>query len=143
MKWYTVKRGETLLNVSRKFGVSRAELAEANNLKVKAAVHAGQELIIPRAPTTMVAARAERAAPKAVASRSLASSAEAPEGARSTQARPITYRVKRGDTLSSIAELFDTTVAKIKSWNRLHGNTHRGWLQAEDPRQRAADRRRP
>ncbi len=122
LKWYTVKRGETLLNVSRKFGVSRSELAEANNLKVKAAIHAGQELIIPRAPTTMVAARAERAAPKAVASRSLASSAEAPEGARSTQLAQI-YRVKRGDTLSSIAELFDTTVAKIKSWNRLHGNT--------------------
>ena len=34
----------------------------------------------------------------------------------------IVYRVKRGDTLSSIAELFDTSVAKIKSWNKLHGN---------------------
>ena len=34
----------------------------------------------------------------------------------------IVYRVKRGDTLSSIAQLFDTTVAKIKSWNRLNGN---------------------
>ena len=123
LKWYTVKRGETLLNISRKFGVSRSELAEANNLKVKASIHAGQELIIPRAPTTMVAARAERAAPNAVASRSLASSAEAPAGARSTQLAQITYRVKRGDTLSSIAELFDTSVAKIKSWNRLHGNT--------------------
>jgi membrane-bound lytic murein transglycosylase D len=35
----------------------------------------------------------------------------------------ITYRVKRGDTLSSIAELFDTTVSKIKSWNRLHSSS--------------------
>ena len=32
------------------------------------------------------------------------------------------YKVKRGDTLSSIARLFDTTVAKIRSWNRLDGN---------------------
>ena len=32
------------------------------------------------------------------------------------------YRVKRGDTLFSIAQLFDTTVAKIKSWNGLRGN---------------------
>ena len=32
------------------------------------------------------------------------------------------YRVKRGDTLSSIARLYDTTVAKIRSWNRLNGN---------------------
>ncbi len=35
---------------------------------------------------------------------------------------PIVYRVKRGDTLSSIAQLFDTTVTRIKSLNRLRGN---------------------
>ena len=33
-----------------------------------------------------------------------------------------TYRVKSGDTLSSIARLFDTSVAKIKTWNRLSSN---------------------
>ena len=32
------------------------------------------------------------------------------------------YRVKRGDTLSSIARLFNTTVAKLRSWNRLNDN---------------------
>ena len=32
------------------------------------------------------------------------------------------YRVKRGDTLFAIAQLFDTTVAKIKSLNRLQSN---------------------
>ena len=30
--------------------------------------------------------------------------------------------MKRGDTLSSIARLFNTTVDKLKSWNRLRGN---------------------
>jgi membrane-bound lytic murein transglycosylase D len=123
LKWYTVKRGETLLGVSRKFSVSRAELAEANNLKIKSAVRPGQELIIPRAPATMLAARTERTAPATVASRSLTASAEAPSVSRSPQITQITYRVKRGDTLSSIAQLFDTTVAKIKSWNQLRGNT--------------------
>ena len=121
-KWYTVRRAETLLSVARKFSVSRAELAEANNLKVRSAIRPGQELIIPRAPATLLAMRGERTAPDAVASRSLAASASAPAVARSAQITQITYRVKRGDTLSSIAELFDTTVAKIKSWNRLRGN---------------------
>ena len=37
-------------------------------------------------------------------------------------AHTIVYKVKRGDTLFSIAELFDTTVAKLKSWNKLNGN---------------------
>ena len=31
----------------------------------------------------------------------------------------MTYRVKRGDTLSSIARSFHTTVASLRSWNRL------------------------
>ncbi len=36
--------------------------------------------------------------------------------------KTVTYRVKRGDTLFAIAQLFDTTVAKIKSLNRLQSN---------------------
>ena len=37
----------------------------------------------------------------------------------------LMYRVKRGDTLSSIARLFNTTVAKLRSWNRLPATTSR------------------
>jgi LysM repeat protein len=39
-----------------------------------------------------------------------------------TPSAPLTYRVKKGDTLSSIARLFDTTVDKIKNLNRLRGS---------------------
>ena len=124
LKWYTVRRGESLLGIARKFGVARTDLAGANNLSTRARLHAGQEIIIPRAPATLLAARTDRAAPTAVASRSLASDAERPAAthAANTQPTQVTYRVKRGDTLSSIAELFNTTVSKIKSWNRLHSN---------------------
>jgi LysM repeat protein len=34
----------------------------------------------------------------------------------------VIHRVKRGDTLFGIARLYDTTVEKIKTWNRLQGN---------------------
>jgi LysM repeat protein len=37
-------------------------------------------------------------------------------------AKTVTYRVKNGDTLYEIAQLFDTTVARIKSVNRLRSN---------------------
>jgi membrane-bound lytic murein transglycosylase D len=123
LKWYTVRKGETLLAVARRFGVSRSDVAEANNLSVKARLRPGQDLIIPRAPATLLAARTERTVPSEVASRSLASSAATPAAGRTQQVTQITYRVKRGDTLFSIAQLFDTTVAKIKSWNSLRGNT--------------------
>jgi membrane-bound lytic murein transglycosylase D len=126
LKWYTVKKGETLLTVARRFGVSRTDVAEANNLSVKARLRSGQDLIIPRAPATVLAARTERGAPSGVASRAIAQSAESPSVAAaspaSTRPSQITYKVKRGDTLSSIARLFDTSVAKIKTWNRLSSN---------------------
>jgi membrane-bound lytic murein transglycosylase D len=121
-KWYTAKKGETLLTVARRFDVSRADVAEANNLTSKSRLRPGQELIIPRAPATLLAARAERAVPTAVASRAIASPVESAKMTTPAQVVHLTYRVKPGDTLFSIAQLFDTTVAKIKSWNRLTSN---------------------
>jgi len=78
-------------------------------------------LIIPRAPTTLLASRTERPAPAELASRPVTGRATIPDAPAHTQST-VVYRVKRGDTLFSIAELFDTTVAKIKSWNKLNGN---------------------
>jgi membrane-bound lytic murein transglycosylase D len=121
LKWYTVRSGETLTTIARKLRVSRTDLAEANNLSVKSRVRGGQELIIPRAPSTVMASRTDRPAPTEVASRSFSGTAAVPAASQRSPSS-IVYRVKRGDTLSSIAQLFDTTVAKIKSLNRLHGN---------------------
>jgi len=121
LKWYTVKKGETLSTIARKLSVSRVDLAQANNLSVKSRVSGGQELIIPRAPATILASRSDRSVPSEVASRSFSGTAAVPATSQRTPTS-IVYRVKRGDTLSSIADLFDTTVAKIKSWNKMHGN---------------------
>ena len=57
-----------------------------------------------------------------MASRHIVETAESPAAAQPQHLTRITYHVKKGDTLSSIAELFDTTVAKIKTWNRLSSN---------------------
>jgi membrane-bound lytic murein transglycosylase D len=97
-------------------------VAEANNISAKSRLRAGQELIIPRAPATLLAARTERTAPMAVASRAIAGRADTPEAVVPAKLAQVTYKVKRGDTLYTIARLFDTTVAKIKSWNRLSSN---------------------
>jgi peptidoglycan endopeptidase LytE len=50
----------------------------------------------------------------------LPSSASATRAAAAErQAGPISYRVRRGDTLIGIARQFGTTVARIKQLNRL------------------------
>ena len=123
LKWHTVRKGETLATIARKLKVNRADLAEANYLSVKSRVSTGQQLIIPRAPAVLMAARTETPAPVAE-SRSIdpvVASNVAPTAVK-TSANKLTYRVKRGDTLTSIAKLFKTTVASLKTWNRINGN---------------------
>ena len=104
--------------------VARRSGGREQPVSTRARVHAGQELIIPRAPAVLLAARTDRAVPDAIASRDLSSEADAPAEtpAPTHSVAQVTYRVKRGDTLSSIAQAFDTSVAKIKAWNRLHSN---------------------
>ena len=125
LNWHTVKRGETLTKIARKLRVSTVELASANNLTTRSRVATGRKLIIPRPPATLLATRTERAAPDVTASRPVSGTASIPEArvAARTPAAPTYYRVKRGDTLSKIARLFDTSVDKLKTWNRLRSNT--------------------
>ena len=125
LKWQTVRRGETITSIARKVrgGVTASEIAEANSLSVRSKLRAGQELLIPRPPTALMATRTERPAPAVVASRPVSGTATVPDAVRSSASTTTYYRVKRGDTLFGIARLFNTTVEKIKSWNRLRGNT--------------------
>ncbi len=120
-KWYVVRRGDSIATIARKLGVSRSELASANYLSVRSPVATGQKLIIPRESTLLLAARADRPVPP-TASRSVvagnAMMGEAPTVGPSENARLI-YRVKSGDSLSSIARLFNTTVRSLQLWNHL------------------------
>jgi membrane-bound lytic murein transglycosylase D len=121
LQWHTVKRGETLLTIARQLNVKQTDLAEANFLSVRARVATGQQLIIPREPTTLLAARAESPAPEpqmAVASQVVPARASmATPAAARLEPQKLVYRVKRGDTLFSIARLYNTTVESLKGWN--------------------------
>jgi membrane-bound lytic murein transglycosylase D len=122
LKSHTVRKGETLASIARKLRVSRTDLAEANHISVRSRIRAGQELVIPRAPATLLAGNTRAAAaPTTVASRAIAGPAEVTE-ARELPPRTVTHRVRRGDTLFAIARLYDTTVDQIKELNRLRSN---------------------
>jgi membrane-bound lytic murein transglycosylase D len=121
---HTVKKGETLASIAKRLNVGRGDLAEANYLTVRSKVKPGQQLIIPRPPTLLLATRTENPAP-VVESRSgdvvAVSNVQVPQPEKSAQSKLI-HRVKRGDTLFSIAKLYRTTVASLKQWNRIRGN---------------------
>ena len=120
LQWYNVKRGETLTTIARKLRVKRTDLADANYLSANAHVVPGQKLIIPAEPTLLLAGRANRPAPVAE-SRAVVSAerlAQAPAAERPEMVKRV-YRVKRGDTLASVARLFKTSVASLRVWNRI------------------------
>jgi membrane-bound lytic murein transglycosylase D len=109
---HSVRRGESVATIARKYRVSTAELRKANDLDTRARVKPGQVLMIPQHQPVGLPASAS----STVRSASLSASA-------ARAAAPVTYRVQRGDTLFSIARRFDTTVDTLKSLNRLRSNT--------------------
>ncbi|MCA1583725.1 MAG: LysM peptidoglycan-binding domain-containing protein [Acidobacteria bacterium] len=119
LQWYTVRRGESLASIARALRVSRTDLAEANYVKPTTRVQMGQRLVIPRMPSAALLARAtaERATGDAVAAVNESDRSEEAEATR------VTYRVRRGDTLSSIARKHGTTIDRLKAWNKLRGST--------------------
>ena len=122
LKWYTVKKGETLPLVARKLRVSRADLAEANYLKSSARITAGQKLIVPHEATALMAARTERSVPVAEARPLPTQSGLMAQAATTPNRVKVIYEVKRGDTLFSIAQAFRTTVASLRTWNLTLGS---------------------
>jgi membrane-bound lytic murein transglycosylase D len=104
-RFHVVRPGETLASIARKYGVTTRQLRDMNELRTTR-VKARQEIRIPLStrPAASTAAKA--------AARPAAGSGGGSGGSQ-------TYRVRAGDTLSSIARQFDTTVAALKQTNRL------------------------
>lgn len=96
---HTVRAGETIASIARKSGVTRSDLAAANNLRTNSRLRPNQKLMVPILVTTALASR--------------------PVNTTAATASLMTYHVKRGDTLFGIAKHFDTTVDEIKKWNAL------------------------
>jgi membrane-bound lytic murein transglycosylase D len=136
---YTVRKGETLATIARKLKVKRADLAQANYLSERSGLSTGQQLIIPRAPTLLLAAgdRGEdaddpvrvadtgRGAPDTVVATPAAARRATPEPARRTSSEPtrVVHRVKAGETLFSIAQKYNTSVAAVRQANKLRSNS--------------------
>ncbi|MGH8286106.1 MAG: LysM peptidoglycan-binding domain-containing protein, partial [Steroidobacteraceae bacterium] len=90
---HVVRRGDSLWAIARRHGMSVNTLAVMNGMQPGDTLRAGQRLKLTK---------------KAGAS-------SGKSGASKT--RGMTYTVRRGDTLSRIARVFQVTVAQLVSWN--------------------------
>ncbi len=96
-RYHKVQPGETLASIARTYRSSADSIAEANDLDGKS-LSPQMRLIIPIAPGS--------------------------EGEKSTYAKAITrYKVRKGDTVESVAENFGVPVKMVQTWNHLRGNS--------------------
>jgi membrane-bound lytic murein transglycosylase D len=87
---HRVESGDTLTSIAKKYRVTPAAIAAANELDRAEALTPGEKLIIP--------------------------GTRPPE---ETKSRLVRYRVRKGDTVGGIADQFSVTSEQIRKWNGL------------------------
>jgi membrane-bound lytic murein transglycosylase D len=107
-----------MATIARKLGVSRIDLAEANYLNAAARVATGQKLLIPRMPSAALLARAGDGADVSAVEDTPDAVPAALEDPAEESPR-LVHRVKSGETLSSIARKYQTTVEALRVANNL------------------------
>ena len=90
---HRVEAGETLASMAKKYRVTVAAIAEANNIERTTTLEPGTKLTIP-----------------------------ATQSATETKRLLVSYRVRRGDTLAGIADRFSVDSEDLRQWNRLRSN---------------------
>ncbi len=102
---HVVRAGESLGVIGRRYGVSVSRLKTMNGLRSDR-IRAGQPLVV-------------RAGSTASTTRTAASSPAARSAASSSANRATTHVVKSGESLGVIAQRYGTSVARLKSLNKL------------------------
>jgi len=101
---YRVQPGDTLSSIARKFNTGLDDLLRWNNLTSRSVIRPGERLLVGEPPPA--------AAPTGTARAGSGKSA-APTGDDGT----VEHRVRRGDTLTSIARIYDVSVQQVRHWN--------------------------
>ncbi len=104
---YEAHQGDTIKKIARRFGISAQDLAEMNGIDPNAKLRRGKVVTIPKNASAMVASADD-------------------DG--DTSVRTLRHKVRKGETLKSIAKRYGVTTAQLQKWNGLgkRGAIHRG-----------------
>ena len=103
-RYHKVVPGDTLASIARSYRTTPQAIARANQLAAKDGLEPDAQLMIPIAPGRHAAA----------------------EDAQSYSRHLTVYRVRRGDTVQSVAENFNVSPSMVRRWNRLRSDSLRG-----------------
>ena len=99
--YHKVKKGENLRNIALRYGVNVSELRDWNNIYGNKIVSGKRIKILTTKNSNYIASNEKNTNKSSV----------------------YKYRVKRGDSISEIANKFGVSVANLKKWNGLTSNT--------------------
>jgi membrane-bound lytic murein transglycosylase D len=114
---HKVKKGQTLSSIAQKYGTTINAIREANRLSKRAVLKYGQILTIPSDDVSPV----KMAKGKGKKSGNISKAKGKKKFAQDKNVRR--YKVKRGDTLVSLAKRFDVSVQDLKKMNNLSGSS--------------------
>src|SRR5690606_9482821 len=113
---HVVRSGETLSHIARRYGVSVAAIQETNGIRNPNSIRAGRTLVI--AYGNAAGAR-NTASSTASATRASTNTATVAAASDTKSSGEVTYRVRAGDSLWTIARQHGVTVADLRKWNGL------------------------
>ena len=93
---YTVRPGDSLWSIARKFSISIQKLARWNRIGLKDVLKPGQKLVISQRRRLTIA-----------------------QSSPANSLQRINYTVRKGDSLSLISRKFNVTVTSLRKWNSL------------------------
>jgi membrane-bound lytic murein transglycosylase D len=107
---YTLKKNESLATVAARFRISQERLREINGIQRHVTLSAGRSLLVPMDEDANAS--------------NFGDTWNTPEfqAPQERSGGRVTYKVRNGDSLYSIAHKHRVTVAAIKDWNRLRSN---------------------
>ncbi len=100
---YQVKQAETVQELSKRYRISAAKLAETNGISEQATLKEGQTLLVPRDGSST--------RERTYLAYSLL------KATTNTRFERLVYVVRKGDTLYDIAKRYGIDIKTIKSWN--------------------------
>lgn len=123
IKYHKVRRGDSLGEISDKYGVSMSDLKKWNRLRSNKAP-LGRSLKIYTNENTAVAVTSKHTTKDTASIAAASSSNKIFKEEKVVSYKDVVkyYRVKSGDNLGEISDKYGVSVAEIKKWNKLKSN---------------------
>jgi membrane-bound lytic murein transglycosylase D len=110
---YTIKKGDTLESLARQFDSTPARLREINGISAGRPAYPGRTLLVPMLEDSEASNLADTWEDAEF---------QSPHDYYGTR---IVHRVRKGETLSTIARRYRVSIPALKEWNRVRGTTIR------------------